>query len=181
MTVRGGGVPYSAMAAMPALRMGPPPRSFAADAHACIMVRVTRPTGYKVAARVPRARQRAPLGCVIPTTNSVPPCSRLSRRGLEMTEHAGTAERQPALTAPARVGLHHMWVGAKKRESQVEQRNWNEESGERCEIVLDFASLIQGGMISGCREIFHKFRYATRDRVGNEAPDLNAKPAANLD
>ena len=105
-----------------------------------------RPTGYKVAARVPRARQRAPLGCVIPTTNSVPPCSRLSRRGLEMTEHAGTAERQPALTAPARVGLHHMWVGAKKRESQVEQRNWNEESGERCEIVLDFASLIQGGM-----------------------------------
>ena len=63
-----------------------------------------------------------------------------------MTEHAGTAERQPALTAPARVGLHHMWVGAKKRESQVEQRNWNEESGERCEIVLDFASLIQGGV-----------------------------------
>jgi hypothetical protein len=26
-----------------------------------------RPTGYKVAARVPRARQRAPLECVIPT------------------------------------------------------------------------------------------------------------------
>ena len=26
---------------MPPLRMGPPPRSFAADAHACIMVRVT--------------------------------------------------------------------------------------------------------------------------------------------
>src|SRR5215831_6401296 len=41
MTVRGGGVPLSPMAAMPALRMGPPPRSFAADAHACIMVGVT--------------------------------------------------------------------------------------------------------------------------------------------
>src|SRR5271168_680282 len=41
MTVRGGGVPLSPMAAMPALRMGPPPRSFAADAHACIMVWVT--------------------------------------------------------------------------------------------------------------------------------------------
>jgi len=26
------------MAVMPLLRMGPPPRSFAADAHACIMV-----------------------------------------------------------------------------------------------------------------------------------------------
>jgi hypothetical protein len=39
--VRGGGVPLSPVAAMPALRMGPPPRSFAADAHACIMVGVT--------------------------------------------------------------------------------------------------------------------------------------------
>jgi hypothetical protein len=39
--VRGGGVPLSPMAAMPALRIGPPPRSFAADAHACIMVGVT--------------------------------------------------------------------------------------------------------------------------------------------
>src|ERR1700732_5235220 len=35
MTVRGGGVPRLAMASMP--QMGPPPRSFAADAHACIM------------------------------------------------------------------------------------------------------------------------------------------------
>jgi hypothetical protein len=31
------------MAAMPPLRMGPPPRSFAADAHACIMVWVQIP------------------------------------------------------------------------------------------------------------------------------------------
>ena len=41
MTVRGGGVPCHAMAFVPPLRMGPPPRSLAADAHACIMVRVT--------------------------------------------------------------------------------------------------------------------------------------------
>ena len=34
--------------------MGPPLRSFAADAHGCIMVRVIRPTEYKVAARYPR-------------------------------------------------------------------------------------------------------------------------------
>ena len=77
-----------------------------------------RPTGYKVAARVPRARQRAPLGCVIPTTTSVPPCSGLSRCGLETTERAAAAERRPTLTAPARAGLHHVRVGAKKRDSK---------------------------------------------------------------
>src|SRR6516162_10588479 len=77
-----------------------------------------RPTGYKVAARVPRARQRAPLGCVIPTTTSVPPCSGLSRCGLETTERAATAERRPTLTAPVRAGLHHVRVGAKKRDSK---------------------------------------------------------------
>jgi hypothetical protein len=32
--------------------MGPPLRSFAADAHDCIMVRVRGPTGYKVVARL---------------------------------------------------------------------------------------------------------------------------------
>ena len=32
--------------------MGPPLRSFAADAHDCIMVRVLGPTGYKVVARL---------------------------------------------------------------------------------------------------------------------------------
>jgi len=41
--------------------MGPPLRSFAADAHGCIMVRVLGPTGYKVVARLIRARKRAPL------------------------------------------------------------------------------------------------------------------------
>src|SRR5271169_4865928 len=35
--------------------MGPPPRSFAADAHDCIMVRVLGPTEYKVVARLIRA------------------------------------------------------------------------------------------------------------------------------
>lgn len=40
--------------------MGPPLRSFAADAYDCIMVRVLGPTGYKVVARLIRARKRAP-------------------------------------------------------------------------------------------------------------------------
>jgi hypothetical protein len=77
-----------------------------------------RPTDYKAVARVPRARQRAPLGCVIPTTITLPPCSGLSRNGLETTERAATAERRPTLTAPVRAGLQHVWVGAKKRDSK---------------------------------------------------------------
>src|SRR3954465_5029560 len=45
MTIRGGGHPKQAMVSTPFSRMGPPPRSFAADAHDCIMVRdpVDRP------------------------------------------------------------------------------------------------------------------------------------------
>jgi hypothetical protein len=40
--------------------MGPSPRSFAADAHDCIMVRILGPTEYLVVARLIRARTRAP-------------------------------------------------------------------------------------------------------------------------
>src|SRR4029077_9898683 len=58
--------------------MGPPLRSFAADAHDCIMVRVLGPTEYKVAARLnprpvsglPSDRHRDRI--------SVPSCSKLS-------------------------------------------------------------------------------------------------------
>src|ERR1700761_9113495 len=46
------------MAFVPRKRMGPPPRSFAADAHDCIMVRVFGPTEYKVVARLIRAPER---------------------------------------------------------------------------------------------------------------------------
>jgi hypothetical protein len=60
MTVRGGGIPRRPLALTPNGRMGPPLRSFAADAHDCIMVRVLGPTGYKVVARLNRARKRAP-------------------------------------------------------------------------------------------------------------------------
>jgi hypothetical protein len=41
--------------------MGPPLRSFAADAYDCIMVRVLGPTEYKVVARLIRARKLSPL------------------------------------------------------------------------------------------------------------------------
>src|SRR5450631_1985850 len=61
MTVRGGGIPTCPLAFMPIGRMGPPLRSFAADAYDCIMVLVPGPTGYKVVARLNRVRKRAPL------------------------------------------------------------------------------------------------------------------------
>jgi hypothetical protein len=49
MTIRGGGDPARNMALAPRFRVGPPPRSPAADAHGCIMVRPRRgPTGYKI-------------------------------------------------------------------------------------------------------------------------------------
>jgi hypothetical protein len=51
MTVRGGGVPAETMALVPFVRMGPPPRSFAADAHHCIMVRVSGPPNTRMLAR----------------------------------------------------------------------------------------------------------------------------------
>ena len=61
MTVRGGGVPALVVAFMPRERMGPPPRSFATDAHGLHHGLGLELTGYKVAARLIRARKRAPL------------------------------------------------------------------------------------------------------------------------
>src|SRR5262245_35612338 len=94
------------MASMPIFRMGPPPRSSAADAHYCIMVRVSRPTEYKDAARSIRARHAGSPPIVIPTHLSVPTCSEPSRPSLR-----GPPKR-PALTAHARVGdLSIAWSG----------------------------------------------------------------------
>src|ERR1700730_7284267 len=90
------------MAVMPRKRMGPPLRSFAADAHGCIMVWVPGPAGYKVVARLIRARKRDSPLIAIPTAPSVPSCSELSRYGLARAEHAARLVRRPTLTAPAR-------------------------------------------------------------------------------
>ena len=62
LTNRGGGEPISDMAFAPRSRMVPPPRSFAADAHDCIMVPIRLgSTEYKFVARS-RRQWRAPLG-----------------------------------------------------------------------------------------------------------------------
>jgi hypothetical protein len=85
-----------------------------------------RPTGYKVVARTLVPRQRAPLGHVIPTTTSVPPCSGLSRRGLETTERVAKRRATADLDSPCarrpptRVGR------GEETGFQVEQRNWYE-------------------------------------------------------
>ena len=102
-----------------------------------------RPTGYKVAVRVPRAPTASSPRTRHPDTTSVPPCSGLSRLGLETMEREVSAERRPALTAPARADFQHVWVG-EEAGCQVEQRSWDEESKECREIALDFEGLIQG-------------------------------------
>ena len=76
MTIRGGGNPRLDMALEPRFRMGPPPRSFAADAHDCIMVQVqTRPTEYKFVARCSRQMASSPRtgSYQAPTCRGPPP------------------------------------------------------------------------------------------------------------
>jgi hypothetical protein len=51
LTIRGGGKPYSNLALDADRENGPAARSFAADAHDCIMVRIKDPTAYKSVAR----------------------------------------------------------------------------------------------------------------------------------
>src|SRR6266436_5915969 len=131
MTVRGGGVPACAMAFVPRKRMGPPPRSFAADAHGCIMVRV--PGTHRIqgcGAIDTRPKAGSPL-IVIPTAPSVPSCSKLSRYGLARAEHVERLVRRPTLTAPARAGFAIRRVGAKKRDSRSNKETDQESKKER--------------------------------------------------
>ena len=110
-----------AMASMPPLRMGPPPRSFAADAHACIMVRALTADRMQGCGAMRLRPTASSLDIVIPTKTSVPPCSELSRCGLATLERGARPERRPTLTAPARDGVRTVRVGAKKRESKSNQ------------------------------------------------------------
>src|ERR1700737_1271129 len=123
------------MVLKPVSRMGPPPRSFAADAHDCIMVRSRRT--YRIqgcGAMIPRPMAKLPSDHRPDHNQRVPPCSGLSRRGLETTERAARAERRPTLTGPVRVGLNTCVGRGEETGFQVEQRNWNGGSGEWCKI-----------------------------------------------
>src|SRR5215471_18639407 len=79
MTVRGGGVPAKTTALMPLCRMGPPPRSSAADAHHCIMVWVFGPPHTRMWHDHSCTQPQLPSDVVIPTHASVPSCSEPSR------------------------------------------------------------------------------------------------------
>src|SRR5262245_46775340 len=74
--------PERARPIRPDKRMGPPPRSFAADAHHASWSGVSGPTAYKDVARTFVHHTRAPLDLVIPTAASLPSCSKPSRTSL---------------------------------------------------------------------------------------------------
>ena len=87
-----------------------------------------RPTGYKVAARFPRAPTASSPRTCHPDHNQRAAVLGAVKAGLETTERATGPKRRPTLTAPVRAGLQHMWVGAKKRDSKS-----NKETGKEVE------------------------------------------------
>jgi hypothetical protein len=111
--------------------MGPPPRSFAADAHDCIMVRVFGPTEYKVVARLIRAPERG-----LPSDRHPDRIERAAVLGaVKVWPGKGRARgklvRRPTLTAPARAGFAIVRVGTKKRDSRS-----NKETDQESKITL---------------------------------------------
>src|SRR5216683_6396613 len=135
MTIRGGGHPKQAMVLKPVSRMGPPPRSFAADAHDCIMVRSLRTYRIQGCGAMIRARWQSSPSDHRPDYNQRGRRARAcQRRGLETTERAARAERRPTLTGPVRVGLNTCVGRGEETGFQVEQRNRNRGSGEWCKI-----------------------------------------------
>jgi len=108
---------------MPKWRMGPPPRSFAADAHDCIMVRVLGPTGYKVVARLiaperglpsDRHPDRTKRAVVLEAVKVWPGNGGACRKGLV---------RRPTLTASVRASGKRGAGRDEETGSQIEQRN----------------------------------------------------------
>jgi hypothetical protein len=95
--------------------MGPPLRSFAADAHDCIMVRVLGPTGYKVVARVIAPASGLPSDRHPDRTNRA-----VVLEAVKVLPSNGGACRKgrcdgPTLTASTRASASEVRVGTKKR------------------------------------------------------------------
>src|SRR3989475_2725995 len=146
MTVRGGGIPRRPLALTPNGRMGPPLRSFAADAHDCIMVRVLGPTGYKVVARLNRVPKAGSPLIVIATALSVPSCSKPSRYGLARAKHAARLVRRPILTASARIDQR---CAGRDEETdfEIKSRNRRRKKMRGPGKFLDKESAIQGPLV----------------------------------
>src|SRR6202049_2922743 len=101
---------------MPGKRMGPPPRSFAADAHECIMVRVLDPPDTRSWRDLIRAQEsglpsdrhpdRTKRAVVLEAVKVWPGNGGACRKGLV---------RRPNLTVSARASASEARVGTKKR------------------------------------------------------------------
>src|SRR6516165_11219423 len=135
MTIRGGGHPKQAMVLAPVSRMGPPPRSFAADAHYCIMVRSLRTYRIQGCGAMIRARWQKL------------PSDHRSRPRPAWTTRTGTVKARPGndgacgqgratadLDRPVRVVLNTCVGRGEETGFQVEQRNLNEGKGEWCKM-----------------------------------------------
>src|SRR5229473_2936695 len=153
MTIRGGGHPKQAMVLKPVSRMGPPPRSFAADAHDCIMVRSLRTYRIQGCGAMIRARwQSSPL-IIVPTTTSVtavlaPVKARPGNDGA-----CGQGRATADLDRPcARRPQHVCGSGRRKRDSKSNKETGMEEVESGVKYMLDFKSPIQGllGVYSRC-------------------------------
>ena len=152
MTIRGGGHPKQAMVLTPVSRMGPPPRSFAADAHDCIMVRSLRT--YRIQG----------CGAMIAPDGKLPSDHRPdhNQRGRRARACQGAAwkRRERAARVRATADLdrpcarrpQHVWVGAKKRDSESNKETGMKEVESGVKYMLDFKSPIQGllGVHSRC-------------------------------
>ena len=116
----------SDMVYIPGSRMGPPPRSFAADAHDCIMVRLLLTYRIQVCGAMIRVRKASSPLIVIPTTMSVPPRAgavkaRPGNDGACRQDTATAGLDSPCARRPA------PGVGRGEETGfQVEQRNWKE-------------------------------------------------------
>ena len=98
--------------------MGPPPRSFAADAHECIMVRVLDPPDTRSWRDLIRAQESGLPSDRHPDRTKRAVVLEAVKVWSGKAEYAARLGRRPTLTAPARVGFAILRVGAKKRNSR---------------------------------------------------------------
>ena len=120
MTIRGGGNPYTAMAAMPlgewTRRLGALP----AEAYHCFMVRTQGSTEYTRGSRLIRGPMAgSPRILARPTTRSPQPAAVLA---LVKGKPLGGAEEAPSVTVTVRDGDGNMRSGRKMLAARVEQR-----------------------------------------------------------
>src|SRR5258708_5342389 len=128
---------------MPKWRMGPPPRSFAADAHDCIMVRVLGPTGYKVVARLIAPERGLPSDRHPDRTKRAVVLEAVKVWPGKLGDAARLA-RRPTLTAPARDDVSEPRVGTKKRALRSNKETDEGQKICRSGELLDKKSPIQG-------------------------------------